>query len=172
MKFDIYGPFTAPRQRNGLLTRNPREKRLFWAALDQLEPGLSAAVGCYVISVRNVVWYVGLAAKQSFADECFALHKVTKFDEAITEGRGNAELHLLAKRTNTGRLAKPSKNGHPDAALLEDYLIAFGLKRNENFLNKRDTAILRDLQVPGFFNTKQGQARALPVQHLKRVMGI
>ncbi len=171
MKFDIFGPFQVPRQNNGLLTRDARARRDFWLEIDEQEEGLSGAVGCYVISVRNVVHYIGLAERQAFCNECFSPHKVTKFDDAISEGRGNAMLHLVAKRTEGQRFARPSPNGHKDIQKIEDFFIAYGLERNDGLLNKRDTAILREIKVPGFFNTGQGEGRAHAVQSLVRIMG-
>jgi hypothetical protein len=68
------------------------------------QEGLPDACGCYIISVRNVVWYVGLAEKQAFRRECFAPHTITKIDEAITEGAGHAMLHLLAKSASINNI--------------------------------------------------------------------
>jgi len=82
-------------------------------------------------------------------------------------------LHLLAKITpGQQRFARRSKNGHKSSYLLENLLIGLGLTRNEDLLNKADTQILRDIIVPGFYNSPQGAARALSVQSLKRVMGV
>lgn len=50
--------------------------------------------------------------------------------------------------------------------------IGIGLQRNEELLNKSDTATLREIVVPGFYNSPQGAARALSVQRLKKVMGV
>lgn len=172
MEYHISPPFLLPRGSRGLFTRDATERAEFWDEVDDYDPDLPEACGCYVISVRNVAWYVGLAERQSFRSECFSPHKIVKIDEAITEGSGNAMLHLLAKLTPQGRYARPGANGHRDAAFLEKLLIGIGLERNEDLLNKSDTAILRDLIVPGFFNSPPGGARTVGARNLTRVMGI
>ncbi|HUJ09713.1 MAG TPA: hypothetical protein VL171_06780 [Verrucomicrobiae bacterium] len=172
MQYRIFGPVELPRNEYGLLTRDAGAKAEFWNYVDGFVPSLSEACGCYVISVRSVVWYVGVAARQPFKRECFAPHTITKIDEAISRGKGNAMLHFLAKITPQGRFAHPSPNGHRSAAMLETLFIGIGLQRNEHLLNKSDTAILREIVVPGFYNSPQGSARASSVQALKRVMGV
>jgi len=172
MKYEIYGPYELPRQKRRIFTRDAARKSKFWDEIEEDEAGLPEACGCYIISVRNVVWYVGIAESRSFRHECFAPHTITKIDEAISEGVGNAMLHLLAKVTPAARFARPSANGHRDAAMLETLLIGIGLQRNEELLNKSETAILREIEVPGFYNSPQGAARANSVQALKHVMGV
>jgi hypothetical protein len=172
MKYQIYGPYSLPRNDRRIFTRDATKKALFWDGVESDAPGLPDACGCYIISVRNVVWYVGLAESQGFRRECFAAHTITKIDSAITEGAGNPMLHLLAKHTPAGRFARPSTNGHPDAVMLESLLIGIGLRRNEKLLNKSDTAILREIMVPGFYNSPRGAARANSVQSLKQAMGV
>lgn len=172
MKYEIYGAYLLPRADSGIFTREASVKADFWAEVDAEQAGLSEACGCYVISVRNVVWYVGVAESQPFRRECFASHTINKIDQAIAEGAGNAMLHLLAKVTPADRFARPSANGHADAKMLETLFIGIGLQRNEQLLNKSETAILRDIEVPGFYNSPRGLARASSVQSLKQAMGV
>jgi hypothetical protein len=171
MKYEIYGPYRLPRDR-GLFSREARERADFWKDLEDEEEGLSEACGCYIISVRNVVWYVGVATSQSFRHECFTPHKINMIDAAINKGAGKANLHLIARVTSAGRFSRPSVNGHRDAELLESLLIGLGLRRNEELLNKSDTSILREIVVPGFYNSPHGAARATSVQALKLAMGV
>lgn len=171
MKYEIHGPFRLPRS-GRILTTDATDKAKFWDGVDGEEPGLPEACGCYIISVRNVVWYVGVAASQPFRRECFAPHTINKIDEAMDKGRGKAMLHLLAKVTSSKRFARPSVNGHRDAKFLETLMIGIALQRNQELLNKSDTAIFREIEVPGFFNSPQGAARASSVQFLKRAMGV
>lgn len=172
MNYTIHGPYQLPRNDKGLFTREVDERRAFWDNVEADTEGLPEAVGIYVISVRNVVWYVGMAARQSFRQECMAPHTVTKIDSAISEGSGNAMLHLLAKGTETGRFSKISENGHPDICMLETLLIGISLQRNDELLNKSETAILREIVVPGLYNSPQGAGRANSVQSLKQILGI
>ncbi len=172
MKYTVHGPFLLPRDGDNLLTRDAGEKADFWREVDDSETGLSDAVGTYLISVRNVVWYVGLAEKQPFRKECFAPHKMTKIDSAIRKGVGNVFIHLIAKRTPTGRFAAPGTNGHNDVQFLENSLIGMGLERNPDLLNKSDTAILRDIEVPGLFNSPAYSGKLKSVQALRKILGI
>lgn len=171
MRFEIYGPYDVPR--NGRwVSRTRIDKRDFWDAVDGDVDSLSSACGCYVFAVRGRVWYVGMAERQSFWDECFSGHKVLQYNEALQLVTGQPELFFIAKVTPNGRFARPSTNGHREIPLLEKLLIGIALRRNPELQNIRGTTLLREMNVPGVLNTGQGQARAGTVQDLKHVLGI
>ena len=172
MKYDVFGPFKLPRSNNGLFSRVASEKKAFWSSLDKVEQGLSEACGCYLISARNRVWYVGLAEKQTFRRECFAPHKVTKIDDAIASAKGDAYLLLLARKTPQDRFMKPSKNGIKDAEQMELLLIGAALERNDDLLNKQATKIVREAVVPGFLNSPKGCGNDARVRRFRQIMGI
>lgn len=172
MKFDIFGPFKLPRSSNGLFTRDAGEKRQFWDYVESNTGKLSEACGCYLISVRNRVWYVGMAEKQDYKSECFAPHKVTKIDDAIASGRGDAYLLLIAKMTPQDRFAKPSVNGIQAVQQLELLLIGAALERNDDLLNKQATTIVREAVVPGFLNSPQGSGNSRSVRSFRQIMGL
>lgn len=170
MQFEIYGEF--PVARNGsLVSRSREDKRTFWDAVEEAELGLSDACGCYVFVIRNRAWYVGMAEKQSFKQECFALHKITQYNEALAQISGNPSVLLLPKLTPGGRFASPTSRGHADIRLLENMLIGSALSRNSSLQNVKGTRLLREMNVPGFLNSRQGQARANLVQAFKRAVG-
>lgn len=170
MHFEIYGSFPVARKGN-LVSRSREDKRTFWAAVEDAEPGLSDACGCYVFVIRNRAWYVGMAERQSFKKECFALHKITQYNEALSHVSGNPTLLLLPKLTPGGRFASPTTRGHADVRLLENLLIGSALGRNAQLQNVKGTRLLREMNVPGFLNSRQGQARANLVQSFKRAVG-
>jgi hypothetical protein len=172
MKYDAFGPFKVPRHKNGLFTREPSAKREFWDDLEGRHEGLPDACGCYLLSVRNRVWYVGVSEKQIFRTECFSTDKANKIDHMIASGRGHVYLLLLARMTPNGRFAKPSKNGFKDAQKLELLLIGAALDRNENLLNKKDTKILREAVVPGFLNSPRGCGNDSAVKRFRKILGI
>lgn len=170
MQYEIYGEF--PVARNGSLVSRSREhKHAFWAAVEEADSGLSDACGCYVFVIRNRAWYVGMAEKQSFKQECFALHKITQYNEALAQVGGNPTILLLPKLTPGGRFASPTSRGHADIRLLENLLIGSALRRNANLQNVKGTKLLREMNVPGFLNSRQGQARANLVQAFKSAVG-
>lgn len=170
MQFEIYGKF--PIARNGrLVSRTRADKRDFWAAVEGAESGLSGACGCYVFVIRNRAWYIGMAEKQPFKQECFALHKITQYNEALAQVNGKPTLLLLPKLTPGGRFASPSSRGYADIRLLENLLIGSALSRNKDLRNVKNTRLLRGMNVPGFLNSRQGQARANIVQIFKGVVG-
>ncbi len=170
MQYEVYGEF--PITRNGsLISRSKEDKSRFWAQVEEMEPDLSEACGCYVFVIRGRAWYVGMAEKQSFKQECFALHKITQYNEALGEVTGNPSLILLPKMTPGGRFAKPTSRGHSDIRLLENMLIGSALGRNPDLQNVKGTKLLREMNVPGFLNPRPGQARASMVQAFKRAMG-
>ena len=171
INYSIFGPFKVPRKGGGLFDHGSAARKEFWQAVDMCETGLSKACGCYVISVRNRVWYVGLAKCMEFAQECFAVGKVNKLNDAITEGKGDAYLYLVARRTPRGRFAGPSAR-HEDIEDLEKMLIAIAVERNEKLLNKKDTKFYRNTVVPGILNSSRSLGRAAPVVRLKKVLGI
>ena len=95
--YKVFGPFKMPRREDGLFDSEPTAKREFWVQVNQEEEGLPEARGCYLISVHNKVWYVGLS-QHGFENECFSPDKVNKLDRAIVGGKGDAYLHLVAPR--------------------------------------------------------------------------
>jgi hypothetical protein len=170
MQFDIYGEFPVARNGN-LVSRSREDKRAFWEAVEEAESGLSDACGCYIFIIRNRAWYVGMAEKQSFKQECFALHKITQYNEALAQVGGNPTILLLPKFTPSGRFANPTSRGHSDIRMLENLLIGSALGRNADLQNVKGTKLLREMNVPGFLNSRQGQARANLVQTFKRAVG-
>jgi hypothetical protein len=172
MKYDIFGPYELPRAKSCRFTREAREKRGFWDEIDDEERGLSFGCGCYLISVRNRIWYVGLAQMQPFRDECFTPDKILKIEDAMDGGGGVAYLTLIARRTNGGRFTRPSVNGYRDIEDLELLLIGSALERNEDLLNRSATKILRELAVPGFINSPRGCGNDSSVKAFRQIMGI
>lgn len=170
MLFKIHGPYEIPR--NGhLVSGSRRDKRDFWDMVETDMEGLSSACGCYVFVIRRRVWYIGLAKRQAFRFECFSPHKINQYNEALQTVNGHPSLLLIAKVTSRGRFSRPSSQGHRDIEFLENFLIGLALRRNPNLLNLRGTKLLREINVPGVLNTKQGQARSVSVQNLKEALG-
>ncbi len=171
MQYGVYGDF--PISRNGsLISRSKEDKSSFWAEVEEAASGLSNACGCYVFVIRKRAWYVGMAEKQSFKQECFALHKITQYNEALEEVAGKPSMILLPKMTPSGRFAMPSSRGHSDIRALEGMLIGSALSKNANLRNVKGTKLLREMNVPGFLNPRPGQARASTVQAFKRAIGV
>lgn len=54
-------------------------------------------------------------------------------------------LLFIAKRTNTGRFAKPGVNGHKSTRFLEDMLIGMALANNPLLENIKGTAMIKEL---------------------------
>jgi len=171
MRFEIYGPYDVPRK-GRWVRRSRADKRQFWKMVKEDESSLPDACGCYLFAIRGKVWYVGLAERQSFCSECFSGHKLLQYNEALQSVSGNPSLYLIPKVTPGDRFARPSINGHKDIRLLENLLIGVALRRNPNLQNVRGTKLLREMNVPGVLNSRQGQARAARVQSLKRILGI
>lgn len=171
MKFETYGGFELQRNRK-LIAHSKTERHEFWAKVDEEEPGLSDACGCYVYVIGKRAWYVGMAEHQSFKSECFTPHKINQYNDALGQVAGRPSLLLLPKVTPGGRFAKPSKRGHGDIRLLESLLIGTALTRNVQLMNIKGTKLLKNMNVPGFLNSRQGQARAHSVQMFKRALGI
>lgn len=170
MNYKVYGPFEI--RRNGhLVSRRRRDKAEFWAQVENARSGLPDACGCYLLVIRNRAWYVGLAEKQSFKSECFSLHKIVQYNEALKARQGRPSLLLIAKTTPNDRFARTSSRGHKDARLLENLLIGAALRRNPNLQNVHGTRLMREMKVPGVLNTRAGKPSA-EVRCLKTALGM
>jgi hypothetical protein len=171
MEYKIHGCFSMARS-GSLISRTKADKHRFWEEVEAEADGLSEACGCYVFMVGKRAWYIGMAERQSFKQECFALHKITQYNEALDKVQGPPSLMLLPKMTPGGRFAQPTKRGHADVRMLENLLIGAALRRNEELQNVKGTKLLREMNVPGFLNSRRGQGRASMVQKFRDVMGV
>lgn len=175
MNFEVYGPFPITRMGKGkAIAHAPADKRAFWDDVDAHHEGLSEACGCYVFVVRGRAWYVGRAVRQTFRKECFSIHKIVQYNDALQTVSGPPSLILLAKQTRGGqRFAKPAKTGrgHPDVCFLENLLIGSALGRNPQLQNIKGTKLLKEMRVPGVLNPPRGRAR-IAVQKLKKALGV
>lgn len=163
MNFFPHGSIEIERQSNGLIATDKESLLAFWSRVDEeLQEGLSGAIGCYIFSIRAgkgvLPWYVGLAEKQSFRKECFTSHKLVHYNNAIANRKGTPLLTLVAKYTPGGRIINPTGSGHRDIQFLETMLISNCLGRNADLYNIRDTKFIREMVVPGLLNTPQGKA--------------
>lgn len=172
VRFAVYGPFELPRKNRCLVTRDARKKRSFWETVNEADDGLADACGCYAFSIPGRPWYVGLAEKQSFRDECFTPQKITNYDSALSQGKGRPMLLLIAKFTPSDWWAKPSKKGQRDIQMLETLLIGMAVTRNPKIENIRGTKPLRELNVPGVLNSRKGQGKSNSVRQLRKALGI
>ena len=171
LKYTVHGQFEVARS-GSLVSRKKEDKQSFWAEVEDAVPGLSEACGCYIFVIRGRAWYIGMAERQTFKQECFALHKITQYNEALDKVAGVPTLFLLPKRTPGGRFVKPTSRGHADIRMLESMLIGSALSRNPDLQNVRGTKLLKEMNVPGFLNSRQGQARASVVQEFKGAIGV
>jgi hypothetical protein len=170
MKYEVHGPFPIQKT-NRLVDHSAEAKRLFWAAVDELEPGLSKAVGCYIFCIGKKPWYAGVAERQAFNRECFALHKIVAFNSALNKVKaGKPQLVLMSKMTNRGRFAKPSVNGHRASQFLEDMIIGMTLAANPEAVNIKGTKFPKELSVPGVINTPKGKGSKKAVQFLRSAL--
>lgn len=170
MDFDVCGPFPVER-RNRLVSTSREDRNAFWDSVEDWNPGLVDAVGCYVFVVRGRAWYVGMAARQCFYDEVFTAHKLNQYNQALARVTGTPSIILIAKVTPGNRYARPG-TGHGDILVLEEMLIGMALGRNPDLQNIKGTKVLKTMRVPGVLNSQQGWGRATSVQELKRALGI
>lgn len=173
MNFEASATFSLERLPNGMVDASPAAKRRLWEAVEEDCPGLAEACGCYVFTIQAgkgfLPWYVGLAEKRDFRGECLEYHKVNLYSQATVGRKGTPRLVFLAKRTPTGRLAKPSKNGHSDIRFLENILIGIGVAKNPDILNAKGTKFLREMVVPGVINSPRA-APTTEVKVLQRIL--
>lgn len=170
MKYEVHGPFPIQKA-NRLVDHSAAAKRRFWEEVEDIEPGLSEAVGCYLFCIGKKPWYAGMAERQSFERECFALHKLLAFNSALNKvKKGRPQLILISKMTNRGRFAKPTVNGHRASQFLEDMIIGMTLAANAEAVNIKGTKFPKELSVPGVINTPQGKGSKKSVQFLRSAL--
>ena len=158
--FKIYGPFDVPRE-HGISDRtiDREDQEAFWSSVEARVPDLPKAGGCYVFGLRSekkdkeTPWYIGMAEKQTFKEECFEHHEFRKYTEAMSISGNRSSIpimYFVARcRPKQEPFATISKNGNKAIQVVEKYLIALGVRSNPNLLNVRDASILRGLSVEG-----------------------
>ena len=171
MHYGVFGPYRLARD-GALVSRSAEDRRALWHLMEADAPGLSEACGCYVFSIRRRAWYVGMAARQPFCQECFSIHKIDQYNYALQRVSGDPLLHVIAKLTPTGRFASPAAGGYRDIEFLESMLIGMALRQNEDLQNVSGTRFLREMKVPGILRTEKGEGNLGPVKSLRDVLGI
>ena len=170
MKFEPYGPFKLPRL-DGEIDRSKRNA--FWKEIEARHPLLPDAVGCYIFALKAAKgirpWYVGKTERRSFAGETWEPGKLLGYGRVVRKHKGTPMLFLLAKLTDQGKFARPTKRKMGAVAALEEMLIAVCLQRNRELLNKKTTRYLKGLQVPGYLNDNPG-ARPKSAKALARLL--
>lgn len=159
MIFKIYGPYPIKLDDYGNIPASLTE---FWDTIEESHDGLSTARGCYVFGIsssggkRIAPWYIGKTNRQTFDAECFKSHQRNHYSKAINYyQRARPHLYLIPQLTNSGRFSTAKVSN--SIAFVETYLIGFGLWANEELLNKRDTKLYREIELPGFLNSKTGK---------------
>jgi hypothetical protein len=159
MEYTIHGPFKMTKSKSGLVDKSNRAKKEFWDKVEKTEPCLPSSSGCYLFAIRAgkgiKPWYVGVASRQPFRNECFAPHKIIIYDEALVGKKGTPLLFFVAKRTKRGKFVKPGKNASPVNAYLETILIGAALDKNPKVMNMKKTKFLKGMCVPGLLNTRK-----------------
>jgi len=174
LNFYPYVPVEIPKQQNGLICTDRDEMKSFWGKVDNLEDGLSSAIGIYIFSIRAgrgvLPWYVGKSEKTSFLKECFQPHKLKHYNNCIASRKGTPLLTLIPKLTASGNFAEPNGNDQKGISTLEKMMIGACLQKNKKLVNARDTKLFRDMVVPGYLNTPQGGVTN-GVKEFKKLIG-
>ena len=174
MKYRVYGPFELWRNGRDLDTQKGWKKR-FWDSVRDEESDLPEACGCYMFAIKSgkgaLPWYIGCTTKRGFKDEVLCAHQMFHYSHAMrSKNKGIPQIFFIAKVTPSGRFSKPGGNAHKDTAFLEKFLLGLAFKRNTDIRNSNDTSMLRDLVVPGIFNSPQGK-RTRAELDLKSIVG-
>lgn len=175
MNFDVYGGFELQRVGLHSLDMDNRTIKEFWEWVEEEEPGLSGACGCYVFSLRtskgSLPWYVGKAEKLSFRKECLNYKNRVAYHNVIQSRKGIPELHLLPKVTAKKRsFSEVTKNPKPNIEKLESMLIGMALSRNPNVINVQGARAIQRITVEGVINSRKSKSG--PSKELRKIFGI
>jgi hypothetical protein len=153
--YETYGPFSLAGENADHLGRPSSD---FWEFVEDRHPGISTAIGVYVIAVRkskakSLPWYVGMT-ERGFEGR-LSQHRTTFAKIAIASNGGTQELYLLARRKlQADGFIKVSKNKRPGVHFLERRLVDTCLKRNPELLNGQLVNHLKHTVVPGYLNDR------------------
>jgi hypothetical protein len=158
--YDTYGPFDIERDNNKL--RKPALNG-FWEECDRTNPGLSGAVGIYIISVRakkdaaSKPWYVGRTDSQGFRKRV-GQQIGGHFSEILDKAKnGKLQIFLIARRTPNRRAFMKTGSAKSANDALETMMIGSCLRRNQSLVNARKIKHLKGLKVPGYLNNDPGK---------------
>ena len=166
-KFRVFGGFELKRD---------EEKATFWdRAEEKTELNLRNACGCYVFAIKHGnslrPWYVGKAERSNFNTECFSPRN-KKIHNCLHRKNGTLRIFLLPALTKGGKLRRiPKRRGDEYIERLEEMLMSMALRVNEKLINVQGVAWRRNIEIPGFINTRQGPPPR-EAQDLKRMLGL
>ena len=175
MKYKSFGPFEITLDNGRRKTKIDNEDiREFWRNVNncRLENGCGVYIFSIKTSVKEKIWYVGKAQKQSFAQECFTRHKLDHYHEALKSNRDGAPRMYFLARMKTKRIISPPTEsrsyGFPEMDFVENMFIAYGYKNNNRIKNTQDTKIPKDLVIEGFYNSED--RRRTSTKHLFEIL--
>lgn len=165
-RFTVYGPIEIPTTGTGQSRHVVRYCRAFWK--DTEAAPLRNRKGCYAFGIKHgesiKLFYVGLAAKQSFEQECFTQHKVQDhYNPALRKRRNGKPVMFLVVAPNV----KPPTSRIDD---LESFLIQTAVANNAPLSNKRKRG-KRFWSITGVAHSPAGRP-STAAKALKAALGI
>jgi hypothetical protein len=173
LDYQTFGPFTLDAEENCKITRGIMSD--FFAGAESEKPGLSKAVGIYILAVQAHEraiprpWYVGRTDKGFRRRFNFQLGKFRNVLEAAP--KGIPKIFLIARVTPTGAFVKPAKKKLLYNEELEQLLIGSCLAQNPQLFNAKEIKHLREISVPGYRNSKPGKPKR-SAQLLAKMLGV
>lgn len=169
--FDVAGPFEIPFDTEGRAKHiSDGHVKAFWDIHNQI----GGRAGCYIFALRSSKgfspWYVGKATK-SFQQECFADHKLRKYNRLLFKGdkkgappKGTPVMFFIVLPT------KPGRNDARSIAEIEKFLILQAYRANEHILNKQGKKKLK-WGIGGIVNSGKGKypKESIPVRKMLRM---
>ena len=126
MEYDVYGPYNLRDRKKVLISANKETQKNFWKKVKLDAEGLDKACGCYVFSINNVPFYVGMTQKRSFDKECFIPRNLLTCREIMDE-RTRGKLSILYPSLQIMRNVSQSqaKAGIQILSSLKPYLLGW-----------------------------------------------
>lgn len=171
--FSVHWPIFYIRDKHKQIGRYKNTRNSFSDSCNETDAGLSNGIGCYLFVLKigesYKPYYVGMASQRCFASERLGSHKILIYNEALNDQRGIPAIFLIAKRSKSGKLSKPSKNRDKAISWLESLLIGMCIEKNPKLKNISKTKLLKEMLVPGILNTPKGST-SLDVWKLKKAI--
>jgi len=175
MHYRIFGPYRLEKNNNKNISTDQAE---FWESAIADCSKIEDARGVYIFGIRSsggnriFPWYVGRSAGTNFGNEIFHSDKLVKYRDIVDQKpyiRYLPYMFLIPRYTAKGRVS--TIGNEAEIQHLERIMIELALRANPKLYNTQGTAFLRQIVVPGVFNSPRRRPR-IPETEIRISLGL